>query len=231
MKAVAPGIVLVAAMVALWLAPPEKPLLGLSHDDFGRGALGVSLLTWLLMSGLARAGTSGAARVFAGVGLWALLGVVVVSAYAYRFEFADIADRVLGELSPSEARVGASGEVVVRQRYGGEFIVPAHINGRSVEMVFDTGASSVVLTAEDAAAAGLSFGPEDFAVGVTTANGQTTAAPARIDRVAVGNIVVRDVRALVARPGAMSQSLLGMSFLERLKSFGVENGKLVLKGK
>ena len=45
MKAVAPGIVLVAAMVALWLAPPEKPLLGLSHDDFGRGALGVSLLT------------------------------------------------------------------------------------------------------------------------------------------------------------------------------------------
>jgi len=230
-RAVAPAVLLVAALVALWLAPPEKPLLGLSHDDFASGALGVSLLTWLLMSGLARAGTSGAARVFASVALWASLGLVAVAAYAFRFEFAEIADRVMGELSPSDARVGPSGEVVVRQRYGGEFIVPARVNGRPVEMVFDTGASSVVLTAEDAAAAGLTFGPEDFAVGVTTANGQTTAAPARLDRMAVGNIVVRGVRALVARPGAMRQSLLGMSFLERLKSFGVEGGRLVLKSK
>jgi aspartyl protease family protein len=230
-RAIAPAALLVAALVALWLAPPGRPLLGLSHDEFARGALGVSILTWLLMSGLARAGPTGAARVFAGVALWALLGVALVAGYAYRFEFAEIADRVLGELSPSEARVGPSGEVVVRKRYGGEFLVSARINGRPVELVFDTGASAVVLTAEDAAAAGLSFGPDDFVVGVTTANGAATAAPARLDSVAVGAITLRGVRALVARPGAMRQSLLGMSFLERLKSFGVENGRLVLKSK
>jgi aspartyl protease family protein len=230
-RAFAPAALLVAALAALWLTPPARPILGLAHDDFGRGAVGVSLLTWLLMSGLARAGAAGAARVFAGVALWAMIGVTAVGLYAYRFEFAEVADRVIGELSPSDARVGAAGEVVVRRRYGGEFIVPAHINGHVMEMVFDTGASSVVLSAEDAAAAGLHFGAEDFTVGVTTANGATTAAPARLDRVEVGGIVVRGVRALVARPGAMRQSLLGMSFLERLKSYGVEGGRLVLKGK
>jgi aspartyl protease family protein len=160
-----------------------------------------------------------------------LIGVALVAGYAYRFEFAEIADRVLAELNPSQARVGPGGEVVVRKRYGGEFLVPARINGRLVELVFDTGASAVVLTAEDAGAAGLSFSPGDFVVGVATANGAATAAPARLDSVVVGDIALHGVRALVARPGAMRQSLLGMSFLERLKSFGVENGRLVLKGK
>jgi aspartyl protease family protein len=230
-RAIAPGALLVAALVALWLTPPQRPLLGLSHDEFGRGALGLSILTWLLMSGMARAGRTGAARVFSAVALWALIGVALVAGYAYRFEFAEIADRVLAELNPSQARVGPGGEVVVRKRYGGEFLVPARINGRLVELVFDTGASAVVLTAEDAGAAGLSFSPGDFVVGVATANGAATAAPARLDSVVVGDIALHGVRALVARPGAMRQSLLGLSFLERLKSFGVENGRLVLKGK
>ncbi len=231
MRALAPAALLAAAFAALWLTPPEQPLLGLSHQDFARGACGVAFLLWLTLSGLARAGPAGAARVLAGVALWAFVGVALVGAYAFRFEFAEFADRVLGELSPSEAQIGPSGEVVIRSRRGGEFIVPAKVNGRRVDFVFDTGASSVVLSAEDAAAAGLVFGDDDFDVNVTTANGSATAASTRLDRLAIGAITVRGVHALVAKPGALRQSLLGMSFLERLKSFGVEGGKLVLKGR
>jgi len=231
LRALGPLLLIAAALAALWLTPPSQPLLGLSHDDFARGAAGSALLLWLLLSGIARAGPAGVARVFTGVAGWALIGLLLVAGYAYRFEFEEVADRVMGELNPAAAQVGPGGEVVLRRRYGGEFVVPAKVNGHQLDMVFDTGASSVVLTAEDAALAGLAFGPGDYEVGVTTANGATTAAPARLDRLAVGGIVVRGVRALVARPGALQQSLLGMSFLERLKSFGVENGKLVLKGR
>jgi aspartyl protease family protein len=222
---------IVAALAALLLTPPETPLLGLSHDEFARGAFGSSVLLWLVLSGLVRAGPAGAARVLSSVALWAVLAAALLTVYAYRFELGDVADRVFGELSPSTVRVGPSGEVVVRRRYGGEFVVPAKVNGRSVEFVFDTGASSVVLSAEDAARAGLSLDGLDFEAPVTTANGETTAAPVRIDKIAIGPILVRDVRALVARPGALSESLLGMSFLERLDSFAVERGKLVLKGR
>ena len=42
---------------------------------------------------------------------------------------------------------------------------------------------------------------------------------------------MRNVRALVARPGALSENLLGMSFLERLQSYSVERGELVLKAR
>jgi aspartyl protease family protein len=132
-------------------------------------------------------------------------------------------------LDPALTHVGPGGEVVVRRR-GQEFIVPGKVNGRAVAFVFDTGASAVVLTAEDAASAGLRFEAGDFQIPVTTANGSAMAAPARLDSVAVGPISARDVRALVARPGALRQSLLGMTFLERLKSFTVEGGRLILKG-
>lgn len=231
MRFLLPVLLIVAALAALLLTPPETPLLGLSHDEFARGAFGSSVLLWLVLSGLVRAGPAGAARVLSSVALWAVLAAALLTVYAYRFELGDVADRVFGELSPSTVRVGPSGEVVVRRRYGGEFVVPAKVNGRSVEFVFDTGASSVVLSAEDAARAGLSLDGLDFEAPVTTANGETTAAPVRIDKIAIGPILVRDVRALVARPGALSESLLGMSFLERLDSFAVERGKLVLKGR
>lgn len=230
MRALAPLAILAAALVALFDTPPGTPLLGLSHDDFARGALGVAILVWLMLSGMARAGPGGAARVLSGVALWAAFAVLLVAVYTYRFEFSEIADRVMAELGPPQAEAGRGGEVVVRRRFGGEFVVPGKVNGAPVSFVFDTGATSLVLSAEDAEAAGLHFAPDDYSVDVTTANGSTTAAPARLAQVSVGGIVVRNVRALAARPDALRQSLLGMTFLDRLKSFTVERGKLVLRG-
>jgi len=201
MRAVAPIALLVVALVALCVTPPAGSLLGLSHDDFARGALGSAMLLWLTLSGLARAGQAGAARVFGGIALWFFCGFAGLAVYAFRAELSDVADRVLTELAQPAARVGPSGEVIVRRRYGGEFIVPGRVNERPVNFVFDTGASSVVLSAEDASAAGVPLDGLEFDVPVATANGSATAAPARLERISVGPIVVRGVRALVARPG------------------------------
>ena len=86
----------------------------------------------------------------------------------------------------------------------------------------------VVLTATDARKAGIDTRGLAFDVPVATANGSALAAEIRLDQVAVGPIVMRNVPALVARPGALEESLLGMSFLERLKSYTVERGRLIL---
>jgi aspartyl protease family protein len=227
----APLALMIAALAALLLTSPSTPLLGLSHDDFARAGFGSAILVGLLLSGLARAGSAGAARVLTGAGLWALVGIGLVAVYAYRPELAEVGERIFDEFSPPTAHVGRSGEVVIRRRNGGEFIVPAKVNERQVNFILDTGASSVVLSAEDASAAGLPVAELDFTARVVTANGAATAAPVKIEKIAVGPIVVRGVQALVARPGSLNQSLLGMSFLDRLKSFSVEGANLVFKGK
>ena len=86
----------------------------------------------------------------------------------------------------------------------------------------------VVLTAADARKAGIDTRGLDYDVPVATANGSALAAELRLDQIAVGPIVMRRIPALVAKPGALEESLLGMSFLERLKSYTVERGRLIL---
>jgi aspartyl protease family protein len=156
---------------------------------------------------------------------------LLAGVYAYRFEAADFLDRMTAELMPSEPMVGQGGEAIIRSRLGGEFAVSAHVNGARTTLLFDTGASMVVLTASDARRAGVNIAGLVYDMPVTTANGSAMAAAVRLDEISVGPIVMHKVPALVAKPGVLEESLLGMSFLERLKSYAVEQGKLILMAK
>ena len=228
MRFILPIAVLAAALAALILAPAQSTLFGLDHQSFASAAIGVALLVWLLLSGLRLARPSDVARVVSAATVWATLMIALTGIYAYRYEASDIAERIAGELFPSEPEVGSGGEVIVNQRLGGEFAITGRVNGARVTFLFDTGASSVVLTAADARRAGINAAGLDYDAQVSTANGDALAAEVRLDQVAVGPIVMRNVAALIARPGALDESLLGMSFLGRLKSYAVERGRLVL---
>jgi aspartyl protease family protein len=161
--------------------------------------------------------------------LWVVVGLVLVAGYSFRFELHAVADRVLAELIPG--RVISQGRTVaVARTNGGDFAISAQINGARIAMVLDTGASSVVLTRDDARAAGLPLEVLDYTVNIDTANGRTRAAPVTLDRVAVGTLVEHSIEALVAQPGTLKTSLLGMSFLNRLQSWEVRGDRLVLHG-
>ncbi len=224
-------LLLVGAALALFAIPAAAPILGLSHGAFAGLAFGLALVAGGLGLGWLRPNAASLARAVASAAIWAFLIVGLAEVYANRFEFADIGSRMLEDLLPPETTVGNGGEVIIKGRFGGGYIVPAKVDGRRVDFVFDTGSSSVVLTAEDARRVGLDLAALDFDAPVATANGSSYAAPVRLDKVSVGPIVALNVSALVPRPGAMRESLLGMTFLERLERYGVERGRLVLKAR
>jgi len=120
--------------------------------------------------------------------------------------------------------------VQISRGQGGEFALRAKINGVTAPMVIDTGATSVVLTWETAKAIGLPLEMLEYDVDVETAGGHTRAARLTIDRLAVGQLVEKSVPALVVPRGQMKTNLLGMSFLDRLESWGVHADKLMLHG-
>ena len=161
--------------------------------------------------------------------VWVVIGLLLVVAFTYRFEARDVYDRVLAELVPGHGAVHGHTVEFARSR-AGDFPVAAQVNGTRVAMILDTGASTVVLTNEAAKAAGLPLDMMKYDVGVDTANGHTVAASVMLDRVVIGNIVERSVPALIAQPGRLKTSLLGMSFLNRLPDWGVRGDKLVLRG-
>ena len=93
----------------------------------------------------------------------------------------------------------------------------------------DTGASLVALNEKSAARFGFRPSRSDYNATVTTANGTIKAARTRIDMIDLGGVVVRDVDAMVLPDEALSENLLGLSFLSKLKRFEYANGKLVLE--
>ena len=155
------------------------------------------------------------------------------ASYAYRFEFGEMADRVLERARPlgraRRPRRRSGGAPALRRR-----VHRARPRQRPLasQLVFDTGATAVVLTAEDAAAAGLRFGRRRLRRrGHHGQRRRHRSAGAARQRRRRGHRRARRAARWWRSRGRCSQSLLGMSFLERLKGFGVENGELVFKAK
>jgi aspartyl protease family protein len=164
--------------------------------------------------------------------VWAAISLALAVGYTYRFEVRETADRVMAEFVPGHAatRNGGGGRrVEIARGQGGNFTIQTRVNGASLPMVFDTGASSVVLTHDAAKAAGLPLEVLQYSINVDTANGRTRAAPVTLQSIAVGGIVEREISALIAQPGQLRQSLLGMSFLNRLEGWEVRGDRLVLR--
>ncbi len=161
---------------------------------------------------------------------WAAVMGALAAVYTYRAELRQIGDRVLAELVPGRpVQVGRTVEIA--RGNSGEFQVQTMVNGAPVAMVLDTGASSMVLTQEAARVAGLPLQMLSYTVEIDTANGHSRAAAVNLDRVAVGNIVERAVPALIAQPGHLKESLLGMTFLNRLESYEMRGDRLLMRAK
>ncbi len=114
------------------------------------------------------------------------------------------------------APAGGGGQrIVITADARGHFLPPGQINGRAVQFMVDTGATSVALSEADARRINLKF-ENGQRVGVNTANGQVVAHLVRLDTVRIGDVTVYGVEALVT-PQSMSYVLLGNSFLNRFQ--------------
>ena len=132
--------------------------------------------------------------------------------------------------APVDMAAPASGRTLnIPHDARGHFATDGRIEGQRIGFMVDTGASLVALNESSAARFGLRPSRSDYNATVTTANGTIKAARTRIAMVDVGGLVVRDVDAMVLPDEALSENLLGLSFLSRLKRFEYANGMMVLE--
>ncbi len=153
-------------------------------------------------------------------GIWVLIFIGAIAGVGL---WQDIRSTVL----PQQAAFVDSGEIVVPRARDGHYYLNININGEPIDFVVDTGATDIVLTRADATRIGLR--PEDlnFLGQAMTANGIVQTAMVRLDEMELGPFTDRAVRASV-NGGEMSQSLLGMSYLQRFASIQIADNQLVL---
>jgi aspartyl protease family protein len=229
------AIGLLIVSVALYALTGEgDTIAGLPRGDFPLIAMPLSILIFL-MAGAARVTAGRAAAALRDLGAWMAIALVLVALYAYRSELGEVGDRVVQELRPGSVQTVARGTagrgavIKIKKTRNGHFVARAHVNGRGVQMIIDTGASTVVLRYEDARHAGISLDDLNYTVPVETANGRAFAARVKLETVSLGDITLDKVDALVTKPRVLHQSLLGMSFLSRLKSYEFSRDQLLIR--
>jgi aspartyl protease family protein len=230
-------LVLLGALVGLFYVLSGYDI-GL--DGLGGGEMTVlvvfTLLALIYVASLAGDYRGRAMHAVRHAGIWIGLFGGLIAGYAYRGELGEVVRRVGVELLPAGVALpeppGDAGERAVRLRKhpNGHFVARGSVNGAPVSMLVDTGASTVVLKPADAERAGIDLAALTFSTPVSTANGTTFAAPVRLRRLAIGDIVLEDIEALIAQPGNLNESLLGMSFLRRLRSYEFSGDFLTLRG-
>jgi aspartyl protease family protein len=180
------------------------------------------------------------------LGGWVFAGICVIGSIVYFDDLRAVGRTVLGVPDPSHmaaqtpsqparadetaaTRTRGSGTVELRADRLGHFVTQASVNGSSIDVMVDTGASIVALTWEDAERAGIFVRPSDFTNRVSTANGMARVAPVTINTITIGDITVRNVKGAVSEPGKLSGTLLGMTFLDRLSRAELRRGTLILE--
>jgi aspartyl protease family protein len=151
--------------------------------------------------------------------------------------------QMANKMTPASASTNAAGQAAPAARSApaglrslsiprdarGHFATEGRIDGQRIGFMVDTGASVVALNESSAARFGLRPTPGQYTAKVTTANGTIKAARAQIAMMDVGGLIVRDVDAMVLPDEALSENLLGLSFLSKLKRFEYANGQMVLE--
>ncbi|TIL51957.1 TIGR02281 family clan AA aspartic protease [Mesorhizobium sp.] len=119
-------------------------------------------------------------------------------------------------------------KVVIPADARGHFTSAFKLNGRTVDGMIDTGATLVAINSSTARRIGVSLNASDFKHQVNTANGAIKAALVTVDRLQIGKITLDSVQAVVLDDKALRTNLVGLSFLQRLEKYQVENGALLL---
>lgn len=219
------------ALILLILNNSAGSTFGIENNDFSQ-LIWLGLFALVIGAGLLRSGQR-LDEMARNLGAWAVVVLALVAGYQYRYELQDFASRVTAGLVPgSPLALGEEdGRATVTLEKGpnGHFQARVSINGQSIMTVVDTGATSTVLTADDAVTAGFNPAALSYVIPVATANGMANAATVHVGELAIGNIVRRNMTVLVAAPGSLSQSLLGMNFIGSLAGFDVRGDRMILR--
>ncbi len=158
---------------------------------------------------------------------WAAIFTLLFLAFGYRDRITANFHRVTAAIGIADQQISANGEaVILRRDADGHFWANAMINGKSLRMMIDSGASITAISEDARRDLGLSM-DGGFGAVVTTANGPVKVDRITIPQMAVEHIIV-DEMTVVTSPQFGDTNVLGMNFLDQLQSWSVSGDRMTL---
>lgn len=198
----------------------------MTNNDWASVFYLVLLLTFVV-SGVFAGNKMPFSKIIKYLSLWAVIAVISIILYSFRFEFEGFKNRLVGAINPSYVQSNNSGQIIINKSQGNHFYANVKINGQNIRFMIDTGASDMSLTLSDARKLGINPKNLLFNKPYQTANGIIYGANITLDNIEFGPLNIRNFRASVNRSN-MGTSLLGMSFLKKFSRYEFYQDKLIL---
>ena len=193
--------------------------IGFMNTDQTADLIYLSLLGGVLLLSYVLASRTNLAKSAQQAGIWVLIFMGAIAVIGMWTE-------IEATITPQQTVI--SDQVVSLPRaIDGHYYITLDVNEVPVRFMVDTGATAIVLTHEDAERIGIDIDELIYLGRASTANGEVSTAPVRLDSMTLGGSTDLRVRAVV-NGGEMEKSLLGMSYLNRFESITIRNGELIL---
>ena len=160
--------------------------------------------------------------------MWIILIVIIAGVSIYWEDFKNT--KFYAGMVAGEGAKSGDGSVTYMRGDDGHFHINAEVEGVRVKFMVDTGASSIVLNQADARKIGVDVENLSYDRVYRTANGTTRGASVMLKNMIIGGQVLNNIPASV-NEGELDSSLLGMTFLDRLRSYKIEGDSLILNFK
>ena len=224
-------LALIGAALAVLIFNHETGIsFGLPNDDFA-GLVYLGLLAAVIGAGVVGAHRS-MGEMVKNLLIWCVIILGFVTGFLYQDQAREMVLRVAGGLAPGHpvTLTDQNGQAVsIRKSLNGHFEAAGTVNGAPVGFLIDTGATSIALSHDDALRIGFSDDDLSYTLVINTANGKAKAAAVQLDNVVIGSISRTGLRAMVAEPGQLDQSLLGMNFISSLTAFEMRRNEVILR--
>jgi aspartyl protease family protein len=159
---------------------------------------------------------------------WVAIFAAMFAIFSFRFEFQAIWERVKADLAGTAGQTVSGEAIELKRQDGGHYWLQVEINGNPVKFMIDSGATTTAMNAATATETGVDVDTSGYPVMIETANGTVTAKRGVVQSMEIGSHKLADHNVVVSESFGET-NVLGMNFLDGMKSWKVEGNIMTLQ--
>ena len=159
---------------------------------------------------------------------WVAIFAALFAIFSFRYEFAGIWERVKADLSGTAGQNISGNTIELRRQDDGHYWLQVEVNGKPVRFMIDSGATLTAINANTAIEAQVDVDANGYPIMLGTANGRVAAKRGLVKSLKIGPHVIENHNVVVSKNFG-DTNVLGMNFLDAMKSWKVERNVMVLQ--
>lgn len=159
---------------------------------------------------------------------WIAIFAALFVIFSYRFELASVWERVKSDFNGTAGQTYVGEAIQLKRQDNGHYWVQTQINGKDVDFMIDSGATTTAVNSSTAKEVGLAVDSGGYPIIIQTANGPVKAFRGVVQTLELGPLKLSSHRVVVSENFG-DTNVLGMNFLDSLKSWKVENNVMTLQ--